>query len=100
QSEGSAARRNDLIADTHAALNTLLARPDVDAGRIGLYGQSLGASIGLNVMAARAEIRAAVFESPFSSWRDIAATVAGGDPPNFMGRALATLLIADHARPI
>lgn len=100
QSEGSATRRGPLIEDTEAALDALLAREDIDPNRIGLYGQSLGGSIALNVMAERKEIRAAVLESPFASWRDIAANAIGGDPPFFLSKWLATLLIADHDRPL
>lgn len=99
QSEGRATRRDPLIADTHAALDALLARDDIDPQRIGMYAQSLGAAIGINVMADRPEIHAAVLESPFASWRDIAAAAVGGDPPGPIARALAAALIRDHARP-
>jgi dipeptidyl aminopeptidase/acylaminoacyl peptidase len=100
ESEGTPRRRNDLIADTHAALDALLARDDVDAGRIGMYAQSLGAAIGVNVMADRSEIAAAVLESPFASWREMAASAVGGDPPHLIARMLAAVLIRDHSRPI
>jgi uncharacterized protein len=101
QSEGVARRRNGLIADTHAALDVLLARDDVDPQRIGIYGQSLGGAIAINVMADRPEIKAGIFESAFTSWRDMAAAVVGGDsdkgPPAF-ARMLAGILIPDHVR--
>jgi hypothetical protein len=100
QSEGAARKRADLIADTHAALDALLERDEIDPARIGLYGQSLGGAIGINVMADRTEIRAAVIESAFTSWREIAASIVGGEPPNLIGRALAWLLIKDTARPL
>jgi dipeptidyl aminopeptidase/acylaminoacyl peptidase len=100
QSEGSARRRGPLIADGRAALDALLARPDIDRDRIGIYGQSLGGSIALNVMADRPEVRAAVIESAFASWRDMAANAVGGDPPGFIGRLLARLLIKDDHRPV
>ncbi|MHC5023572.1 MAG: alpha/beta hydrolase [Planctomycetota bacterium] len=99
QSEGRARRRHQLIADTHAALDALLARPDVDPLRIGMYGQSLGGSIGLNVMADRPEIRAAVIESAFDSWRTIAANAIGGSSPGPVSRAVATICIPDGDRP-
>ncbi|MHC4992168.1 MAG: alpha/beta hydrolase [Planctomycetota bacterium] len=79
ESGGHARRRRPLIKDTHAALDALLARDDVDPARIGLYGQSLGGAIGLSVMAERPEIAAAVIESAFASWRDMAANALGGD---------------------
>lgn len=99
RSEGAPRRRSQLIADGDAALDALLARPDVDPARIGMYGQSLGGSIGINVMARRREIRAAVLESSFASWREVAANAVGGDPPGLLGRMLATVLIKDDHRP-
>ena len=99
QSEGRAWTRNALLDDTHAALDYLVTRSDVDRGRIGMYGQSLGGSIGLNVMAERGEVRAAVIESAFASWREEAASAVGGEPPAWWARVLAWLLISDRARP-
>ena len=99
ESEGRPTRREPLIDDTAAALDALLARDDVDPERIGMYAQSLGGAIGLNVMASRPEIRAAVIESAFSSWRTVAANAVGGDPPNAFGRFLAAVLIPDDDRP-
>jgi dipeptidyl aminopeptidase/acylaminoacyl peptidase len=98
ESKGSAHSRKPLIADTIAALNVLLARTDVDPARIGIYGQSLGGSIGLNVMADRPDIGAGVFESAFTSWRDIAATVLGGGDPGAISRALSAILVDDSCR--
>ena len=100
QSEGRATKRRPLIEDTDAALDAMLARSDTDAQRIGLYGQSLGGAIAINVVVRRPEIRAVVLESSFASWRDAAANVVGGDPPHRVGRLLAWLLIGDRDRPI
>lgn len=100
RSEGSSRKRGPLIADTHAALDALLARTDIDRSRIGLYGQSLGGSIGLNVMADRPEIHAAVIASAFASWREAAASAVGGETPGFISRMLAKLLIKDDHRPV
>ena len=99
QSEGVARSRAPLIADTHAALDAMLKRSDVDPNRIGMYGQSLGGAIGLNVMAERAELRAAVVESAFASWREMAACALGGDDPNLVCRSVAGMLIPDSHRP-
>jgi dipeptidyl aminopeptidase/acylaminoacyl peptidase len=100
QSEGRAIRREGLIEDTHAALDAMLARDDIDPDRIGVFGQSLGGAIALNVMAERSEIRAAVIMASFTSWRDMAASAVAGDPPAWPGRALAGVLIPDECRPI
>ncbi len=100
RSDGKARSRGPLIADTDAALNAILQRDDVDPGRIGLYGQSLGGSIALNVMADRPEIRAAVIESAFASWREMAASAVGSDPPGLFSRLLAKILIKDDHRPV
>jgi dipeptidyl aminopeptidase/acylaminoacyl peptidase len=100
QSEGRARRRGPLIADSEAALDALLARSDINPSRIGLYAQSLGGAVGLNLMARRTEIRAAVVESSFASWRDMAASAVGGDPPGAISRLLASLLISDGHRPL
>ena len=98
ESQGHPRSRGPLIADTIAALDALLARPDVDPTRIGMYGQSLGGAIGLNVMAQRPEIKAAVIESSFASWREIAANAVGGPAPGLASRSLAALLIPDTCR--
>ena len=99
RSEGAARRRGPLIADTHAAVDALLARPDVDPGRLGMYAQSLGGAIGLNVMADRRELRSCVAVSAFTSWRDIAADSVGGGRSGPFSRLLAGVLIRDDHRP-
>jgi hypothetical protein len=96
RSAGRARRRGPLIEDTIAALEVLLDRSDVDPRRIGMFGHSLGGAIGLNVMARRREIRAAVIMSAFPSWREMAVSAAGGGP---VSRLAARLLIRDGARP-
>lgn len=63
-----------VMADIEAAFSTLLARRDVDAKRIAVFGQSLGGSLAIYFTAhtrQRAAIRALVVESPFSSYRAI-----------------------------
>jgi pimeloyl-ACP methyl ester carboxylesterase len=75
----------------------MLARGDVDPERIGLYGQSLGGSIALNVMADRSEIGAAVIESAFTGWRAIAADALGG---GLIGQGLAAICIPEGHRAV
>ncbi|HWB20986.1 MAG TPA: alpha/beta fold hydrolase [Phycisphaerales bacterium] len=99
-SEGSAWRRADLIADTLAAIDCVLARPDVDPQRVALYGQSLGGAIAIDAMAKRPQIRCAIFESAFASWRQVAASAVGGAEPGAFSKSLAWLLISDADRPL
>lgn len=61
--------------DIDTALRHLLARPDVDGQRIVLLGQSLGGALGLHYVAhgeQRQHLRAAVIDSAFTGYRDIA----------------------------
>lgn len=64
--------RANLIDDTHAALDYLLSREDVNPERIGLFGWSLGGVIGLAVAAEREEIDAVLAAASFSSWKRVA----------------------------
>lgn len=64
--------RANLIDDTHAALDYLLTREDVDPERVGLFGWSLGGVIGLAVAAEREEIDAVLAAASFSSWKRVA----------------------------
>lgn len=61
--------------DIDAAMHHLLARQDIDPGRIVLLGQSLGGALGLHYVAhggQRQHLRAAVIDSAFTGYRDIA----------------------------
>ena len=44
-------------------------------------------------------MRTAVVESTFTSWREMAASAIGGDPPGPVSRFLAGVLIRDSHRP-
>lgn len=116
ESEGAAHTREDLVADARAALAAVRARPDIDPARVAVFAQSLGGAIAAVVAGLEAAeeqavveqdetqthgaqvpgLRALVLESPFASWRDVAANAVGGDPPNIVGRFLAWLLIRDE----
>lgn len=102
QSEGAARDRRRLTEDVVAAIDYVASRDDVDRSRIGLYGQSLGGALALNAVVKHpADIRAVLLESPFASWRAVAANaVSRSDPPGWFGRVLASILIADHDAPI
>lgn len=65
-------RRDALLRDADAALDALLARPDVDAQRVGAYGQSLGGNFAIALTAERPEVRALVTLSTFSTWVGVA----------------------------
>jgi uncharacterized protein len=61
--------------DIDAAMRVLLSRPDVDPGRIIVFGQSLGGALAIPYVAHsvyRAHIRAVVVDSAFSDYRRIA----------------------------
>jgi fermentation-respiration switch protein FrsA (DUF1100 family) len=61
--------------DIDAALETLLARDDIDKTRVVMYGQSLGGALAAYYVehsARRGELRALILESAFSDYTDIA----------------------------
>ncbi|HRQ72160.1 MAG TPA: alpha/beta fold hydrolase [Phycisphaerales bacterium] len=70
-------RRRRLLADAHAALDALIARPDVDPDRVALYGNSLGGVIALALAAERHEPRAVVSAAAFSRWQRVASDHTG-----------------------
>jgi fermentation-respiration switch protein FrsA (DUF1100 family) len=55
--------QNDLLA----AIDTLSARPEVDPGRVAVFGMSMGAVVAVLVAAGDERVRAIVAECPFSS---------------------------------
>jgi fermentation-respiration switch protein FrsA (DUF1100 family) len=59
-----------LIADARAARAYLASRPDVSAGRIVYFGESLGAAVAV-ALAAEAPPAALVLRSPFTSLEDV-----------------------------
>ncbi len=70
---GGKAKLNGVHKDAAAALAYVRARPDVDASRLVVLGQSIGASISAYTVAHadKGGIRALVLESSFSSYRSI-----------------------------
>jgi len=53
--------------DLSAAIDTLSARPEVDASRIGVFGMSMGGAIAILVGARDERLRSIVAEGPFAS---------------------------------
>jgi len=96
ESGGRARRRGPMLEDAHVALDALLRRRDVDPDRVAVFGQSLGGAFALLLAAERSEIRAVMLESPFASWRDIAADAIGGGA---IARTVARIFISDGRRP-
>lgn len=68
QSEGAAQTLGAKEAwDVESALDYLQTRPDVDATRIGIHGNSMGAVAAILAAAGRPEIRGVIAEIPFAS---------------------------------
>ena len=66
--------RASAIADGAAAIRYVRKRPDVDARRLIVYGQSLGGALAMSALAEAGTegVRALVVESSFRSYREIA----------------------------
>jgi len=60
------------LADVRAALDFVRTRPELDAGRIALWGTSFGASHVVATAAANPEVAAAVVQCPVFSGRQVA----------------------------
>ncbi|MGQ9649923.1 MAG: alpha/beta hydrolase [Phycisphaerae bacterium] len=69
---GGRISRQGSIIDANAALDWLLARPEVDPGRIVAFGQSLGGAIGIVLTAQRPEIRGLATDGAFDHYRRVA----------------------------
>lgn len=70
--EAGPLRRGKLLLDTQAAMDALAARPEVDPGRIGVMGVSLGGVFTSSLAAQDDRVRALVLVSAFSSWHGVA----------------------------
>lgn len=64
--------RDELMRDTRAAMEVLLQRGDVDSSRIGVYGISLGGTLGINLAAEHEKVRAVAAISTFASFMLVA----------------------------
>lgn len=68
RSQGHPTREGTVI-DTHAAVDYVKTRPDVDPGRIVLFGQSLGGTVAIVAAAGRDDLAALAVEGAFSSYQ-------------------------------
>ncbi len=89
------------IADAHAALDYLLARPDAVGRPVVAFGQSLGGAIGVVVTAQRPEIAALAVDGAFDSYRRIASWHIRRNPVLLVSAWwLPGLLMSDQYNPI
>jgi hypothetical protein len=100
QSERGRLDRRLLQRDARAALDTLLARPEVRAPRVALWAHSLGSAFGLHLMREREEIAGAVVLGALCSWRYMGAWHLPGRPPGRLSRLAAHLLMPPGLAPI
>jgi fermentation-respiration switch protein FrsA (DUF1100 family) len=102
RSEGSPSLPG-LHRDFAAALQALLARPEVDPGRVVVFGQSLGASLAITALAAaprRQQVRALIVEGAFTSYRALAREKLAGFWLTWPVQAPLALTIDDRYRPV
>ncbi|MFQ5491670.1 MAG: alpha/beta hydrolase, partial [Phycisphaerae bacterium] len=62
--------REGAVADVHAAVDYARARPDVDANRVVLFGQSLGGSVAIVAAAERDDLAGLAVEGAFASYQE------------------------------
>ncbi len=92
-----------LQQDFAAALRTLLAMPEVDAGRIVVFGQSLGGTLAITALAAsryKSQVRALVVEGAFTSLRALAREKLAGFWLTWPLQWPLGLTIDDRYRPV
>lgn len=93
--------RSGTIQDAHAAVSYVRSRPDVDAHRVVILGQSLGGAVGTVVAAQCPSVRGLAIEGAFSNYRTEAVFVSRQNilmAP--VARLLASTLISTGYDPI
>ena len=88
--------------DIDAAMRVLLSRSDVDADRIFIFGQSLGAALAIYYVARspyRAHVRAVIADSPMADYRLIAREKTAELPLAGAFEWLVRLLVDDQYSP-
>ncbi len=92
-----------LQQDFRAALQTLLAMPEVDPERIVVFGQSLGGALAITALAAprnKSQVRALVVEGAYTSLRALAREKLAGFWLTWPLQWPLSLTIDDRYRPI
>jgi fermentation-respiration switch protein FrsA (DUF1100 family) len=90
------------VADSVAAIGYVMARPDVDPGRVAVWGQSLGGALAVAALGLRRgpAPRALVLESSFDSYQDMAQDVLSRSWLTWaLQWPLSRLLISDRYKP-
>jgi pimeloyl-ACP methyl ester carboxylesterase len=86
------------LADVHAALTFVRTRPELDAGRIALWGTSFGASHVVATAARHPEVAAAVVQCPVFSGREVALRAGARQLAGFTGPIVSDLVRAVTGR--
>lgn len=89
--------------DIDAALAALLARPDVDARRIVLFGQSLGGALAIHYAARGAQrgaLRAVIADSAFADYRTIASEKLAASALTWPFQWLPALVVDNDYSPL
>jgi uncharacterized protein len=90
-----------IVDDAAAALGYLRTRPDVDAARLIVFGQSIGGATALRMLARdSAGVRLAVIDSAFASYRGIARDATAGGPLGPIAALTAGVLPGPDKDPI
>ena len=92
-----------LHLDFAAALETLLAMPEIDPDRVVVFGQSLGGAIAITALADsryKTRVCALIVEGAFVGYRALAREKLGGFWPTWLLQWPLSLTIDDRYRPI
>lgn len=90
-----------IVDDAAAALEYLRTRPDIDATRLIVFGQSIGGATALRLLARDSTgVRLGVVDSAFASYRGIARSATAGSPLAPMAALTAGLLPSADRDPV
>lgn len=97
KSEGSPSREG-IHQDANAAINFLLARPDIDRDRVIVLGQSLGGAIAVSALGEQGTrgVRGVIVDSSFATYIGMGNEVIGG---SWLSYPLAWLLLSNRHSP-